>query len=153
MAAFVLERVIAAPPSAVFAASLDPGLHVRSMARYGETMVEAPAGGAFTEGSTVTWRARHFGIPFRLRPVVFDIDPPHGFSDRQLSGPFGDFLHEHVFEEHPRGTLMRDTITFRSPFGPIGPIVDRLFMREYMRRLISERNDLLAFEIEATPPE
>ncbi|WP_341941196.1 SRPBCC family protein [Microbacterium sp. LWH10-1.2] len=153
MAAFVLERVIAAPPSAVFAASLDPGLHVRSMARYGETMVEAPAGGAFTEGSTVTWRARHFGIPFRLRSVVFDIDPPHGFSDRQLSGPFRDFLHEHVFEEHPRGTLMRDTITFRSPFGPIGRIVDRLFMREYMRRLISERNDLPASEIEATPPE
>lgn len=148
MAQFVLERVIAAPRADVFAASLDPGLHVRSMARYGETMVEAPVGGIFREGSTVTWRAKHFGIPFRLRSVVFDIDPPHRFCDRQISGPFGAFLHEHVFEEHPQGTLMRDTVTFRSPLGPIGRLVDAVFMREYMRRIIDERNAVLAAELE-----
>lgn len=148
MAEFVLERVITAKPEAVFSASLDPALHVRSMARHGETMVEAPAGGSFSEGSTVTWRARHFGIPFRLRSVVFDIDAPHGFRDRQIAGPFGSFLHVHEFAAHPQGTLMRDTITFRSPLGPIGRLVDRLFMREYMRRLISERNDVLAAEVE-----
>lgn len=80
MATFTLETVIAAPPEAVFAASLDPDLHVRTMAQYGETMIEAPAGGRFTEGSTVTWRARHFGIPFRLRTMVFDIDPARTLS-------------------------------------------------------------------------
>lgn len=148
MTRFVLETVIAAPPARVFAAALDPALHVRTMKRYGETMVEAPAGGVFTEGSTVTWRARHFGIPFRLRSVVFDIDPPHGFSDRQISGPFGAFLHEHAFDEHPSGTLMRDTITFRSPFGPLGRLVDRLVLGAYMRRLIAERNAIIAAEIE-----
>jgi ligand-binding SRPBCC domain-containing protein len=148
MARFVLETVLAAPPATVFAASLDPELHVRSMARHGEIMVEAPAGGRFAEGSTVTWQARHFGIPFRLRSVVFDIDPPRGFSDRQVTGPFGAFLHEHVFEEHPLGTLMRDTITFRSPFGPLGRAVDALFMREYLRRLIMQRNATLVAEIE-----
>lgn len=148
MAEFVLETVIAAAPEAVFAASLDPGLHVRSMAQYGETMIEAPEGGVFREGSTVTWRARHFGIPFRLRSLVFDIDRPRRFCDRQISGPFGDFLHEHVFEEHPQGTLMRDTITFRSPLGLLGRMVDRLFMREYMRRIIAERNAVLTQELE-----
>lgn len=148
MARFVLETVIAAPPEAVFAASLDPALHVRSMEQYGETMIEAPAGGTFTEGSTVTWRARHFGIPFRLRSVVFDIEAPHRFCDRQIAGPFGAFLHEHDFAAHARGTLMRDTITFHSPFGPIGRLVDRLILRAYMQRLIAERNAILAAEIE-----
>lgn len=147
MAQFVLETVIAAPVEAVFAASLDPELHVRSMAAHGETMVEAPAGGVFTEGSTVTWRARHFGIPFRLRSVVFSIDAPHGFRDRQISGPFAAFLHVHTFAEHPRGTLMRDVVTFRSPFGPIGRVVDRLFMRTYMRGVIDERNRTLVAEL------
>lgn len=148
MARFVLERVIAAPPADVFAAALDPELHVRSMARHGETMVEAPAGGAFSDGSTVTWRARHFGIPFRLRSLVFDIDRPRGFRDRQITGPFGAFLHVHEFEEHPQGTLMRDTITFHSPFGPLGRLVDRLVMRTYLQRLIEERNDTITAEIE-----
>ncbi len=152
MALFELETVIDARPADVFAASLDPGLHVRSMARHGETMIEAPTGGAFTEGSTVTWRARHFGIPFRLRSLVFDIDAPRRFCDRQISGPFASFLHEHEFEEHPRGTLMRDRITFRSPLGPLGAVVDRLFLREYMRRLIAERNRTLVAEVEASSP-
>jgi ligand-binding SRPBCC domain-containing protein len=149
MAQFVLETVIAAAPPAVFAASLDPELHVRSMAKHGETMVERPAGGVFTEGATVTWRARHFGIPFRLRSQVLDIDPPRGFRDRQIAGPFGSFEHVHTFAEHPRGTLMRDVITFRSPFGPLGRLVDRLFLREYLRRLIAARNRTLVAELEA----
>ncbi|WP_426187980.1 SRPBCC family protein [Microbacterium sp. TWP3-1-2b2] len=148
MAQFTLERVIRMTPAEVFSASIDPALHVESMARYGEIMVEGPAGGVFTEGSTVTWRARHFGLPFHLTSTVFDIDPPHRFRDRQTKGPFAEFQHEHVFDEHPQGTLMRDTITFRSPLGPIGTIVDRLFMRAYMRRLIDERNAVLQAYLE-----
>lgn len=148
MARFELETVIAAAPGDVFAASLDPELHVKSMARYGETMIEAPTGGVFAEGSTATWRARHFGIPFRLRSVVFDVDPPRGFSDRQIAGPFRDFLHEHRFEKHPAGTLMRDTVTFHSPLGPLGQLVDAMFLRAYMRRLIQERNAILLAEFE-----
>lgn len=149
MARFILERVINATPAEVFAAAIDPALHVESMARYGETMVRGPEGGTFTEGSTVTWRARHFGVPFHLTSIVFDIDPPRLFRDRQTRGPFAEFHHEHVFEEHPEGTLMRDTITFRSPFGPIGTLVDRLFMREYLRRLIDERGAVLQASLEA----
>ncbi|WP_194420686.1 SRPBCC family protein [Microbacterium abyssi] len=148
MPEFTLERVIRAAPAEVFAASIDPALHVESMARYGETMVDGPEGGVFTEGSTVTWRARHFGITFRLTSMVFSIDPPYRFSDRQIRGPFGAFHHDHVFLEHPDGTLMRDTITFHSPFGPLGALVDRLFMREYLRRLIEERNRVMAVSVE-----
>lgn len=150
MAQFVLERVIRATPEQVFAASLDPALHVRSMAAHGETMEQGPTGGVFTEGSTVTWRARHFGVPFRLSTVVYDIDAPRRFCDRQTAGPFRDFQHEHVFEPHRQGTLMRDTVTFRSPFGVIGTLVDRLFLRAYMSRLIARRNAVLAAEAEAS---
>jgi ligand-binding SRPBCC domain-containing protein len=148
VARFVLETIIAAEPQDVFAASLDPELHVRSMARHRETMIEAPVGGVFREGSTVTWRARHFGVPFRLRSVVFDVDPPRSFSDRQIAGPFRAFLHEHRFEQHPVGTLMRDTVTFQSPLGPIGRLVDTVFLRAYMQRLIAERNAIIAAEVE-----
>lgn len=148
MAEFVLERVIPAPPEAVFAASLDPALHVESMARFGETMLQGPPDGVFAEGSTVTWRARHFGVPFHLTTLVYGIEVPKRFCDRQVKGPFGDFHHEHEFLEHPDGTLMRDTVTFHSPFGPIGALVDRVVMREYMRRLISERNEIMAGAVE-----
>lgn len=148
MPEFTLERVIRATPAEVYAASLDPRLHVASMARHAERMVQGPEGDTFTEGSTVTWSARHFGIRVRLTSIVFDLDPPHRFCDRQLRGPFGSFFHEHVFLPHPEGTLMRDTITYRSPFGPLGRLADQLFLHSYMRRLIAERNETLARELE-----
>lgn len=149
MTEFTLERIVRATPDEVYAASLDPRMHLISMARHDERMLEGPTEGVFTEGSTVTWVARHFGIRFRLTSVVYDLDPPHRFRDRQLRGPFHSYCHEHVFLPHPEGTLMHDTVKFRSPAGPLGRIVDRLFLGSYMRRLIEERNDALTLSLES----
>ena len=43
---------------------------------------------------------------------------------------------------------MRDTIVFRSPFGPLGRVVDALVLGRYMERLIAERNTALIAAIE-----
>jgi len=152
MGSFVLERTIAAPVERVFALSLDVGVHVDSMAAHDERIADGVRAGRMAEGDTVTWDARHFGIRFRMTSLVFDVDAPHAFSDRQIRGPFAGFRHRHTFEpvsgtpEESGGhaTLMRDEIVFRSPFGPIGRIVDALVMRRHLVRLIEQRNDTLA---------
>lgn len=43
---------------------------------------------------------------------------------------------------------MVDEIVFRSPFGPIGALVDRVVMTAYLRRLISGRGAALKAEAE-----
>ncbi|WP_424937164.1 MULTISPECIES: SRPBCC family protein [Bacteria] len=145
MPSFVLERPIGAPPERLFALSLDVGLHTDSMARHGERVVAGPASGRLGEGDTITWSARHFGIRFRMTSLVHDVDEPHAFSDRQVAGPFAEFRHRHEFVPCTDGTLMRDEITFRSPFGSLGRIVDATIMRRHLVALIEARND----EIEA----
>lgn len=145
MPSFVLERPIAAPPARLFALSLDIGLHIDSMARHGERVVAGPASGRLGEGDTITWSARHFGVRFRMTSLVHDVDEPHGFSDRQVAGPFAEFRHRHEFAPYAGGTLMRDEIAFRSPFGLLGRIVDATVMRRHLVALIEARND----EIEA----
>lgn len=154
MGSFVLERTIAAPIERVFALSLDVGVHVDSMVAHDERIADGVRSGRMTEGDTVTWDARHFGIRFRMTSLVFDVDAPHAFSDRQIRGPFAEFRHRHTFEPAPapgnpersgeRATLMRDEIVFRSPFGLIGRVVDALVMRRHLVRLIEQRNDTLA---------
>ncbi|MBS1697521.1 MAG: SRPBCC family protein [Actinobacteria bacterium] len=154
MGSFVLERTIAAPVERVFALSLDVDVHVDSMAAHDERIADGVHAGRMAEGDTVTWDARHFGIRFRMTSLVFDVDEPHTFSDRRIRGPFAEFRHRHTFEPasasaspagpRGRGTLMRDEIVFRSPFGPIGRIVDALVMRRHLIRLIQQRNDTLA---------
>ncbi|MFD5226244.1 SRPBCC family protein [Microbacterium sp. NPDC058342] len=144
MASFVLERHVPAPPERVFDASLDVGLHLASQSTRGERVVGGPAHGMLKEGDRVTWSARHFGLRLRMTSLVFDVDRPHRFRDRQTAGPFGAFLHTHEFLADGDGTRMRDTIEFRSPLGPLGRLVDAAVMRRHLIAVISERNDAIS---------
>jgi len=144
MASFVLERMIPAPAEAVFDLSLDVGLHLESQSSRGERAVGRTTAGMLGEGDQVTWSARHFGIRFRMTSIVFDVDRPRRFRDRQTKGPFGSFLHTHEFSDAEGGTLMRDTIEFHSPFGPLGRLVDAAVMRRHLIAVITERNDAIS---------
>lgn len=141
MPSFTLERVIPASPQDVFDASLDVGLHVRSQGSHRERVVAGPVSGTLGEGDRITWSARHFGIRFRLTSIVYDVERPHRFRDRQIRGPFASFVHTHEFTPDAGGTLMRDTVEFRSPFGVLGRIVDAAVMRRHLISVISERNE------------
>ncbi|MFD5215327.1 SRPBCC family protein [Microbacterium sp. NPDC058345] len=144
MSSFVLERLIPASPGEVFDASLDVELHVRSQGSRRERVVAGPTSGMLRDGDGITWSARHFGIRFRLASVVYDVDRPRRFRDRQTRGPFSSFVHTHEFLSDAEGTRMRDTIEFRSPFGPLGRIVDAAVMRRHLIGVISERNDAIS---------
>jgi len=43
--------------------------------------------------------------------------------DEQESGPFASFVHEHVFEDAPRGrSVVVDRIDYQIPFGKVGEL-------------------------------
>jgi ligand-binding SRPBCC domain-containing protein len=136
-----------APPERVFALSLDVDAHVRSMASTGERAVDGTTSGTIGLGETVTWRARHFGIVWRMTSRVTALEAPHRFVDEQVRGPFARFHHEHRFEPSARGTRMVDEITFRAPLGPLGLVAERLALARYLPHLIRERNASLAAEL------
>lgn len=45
-------------------------------------------------GDTVTWRARHFGIAFRITSAITEYQYPSRFVDEQLHGPFRRWWHD-----------------------------------------------------------
>lgn len=65
------------------------------------------------------------------------------------SGPFKRFRHVHTFETIEGGTRMIDDIDFDAPVGPIGRLVDRLILGDYLERLIQQRNQELKAEAES----
>lgn len=110
-------------------------------------MVRGPRGDRFAEGDTVTWAARHGGIPFRMTSWVRSIDEPRSFVDEQVRGPFARFHHQHFFapaDDNPQHTLMIDVISYRAPFGPLGLLVERVVLDRHLRGLIRTRNEELA---------
>lgn len=118
--------------------------HTASQAGHSEEAVTGVTSGLIESGQEVTWRARHFGVPFTLTSKIIEFDPPHRFVDQQTHGPFTSFHHEHLFEATPGGSVMIDRITFSAPFGPIGRLVEKVVLTAYLRRLIEERGAFLA---------
>ncbi|NNF56201.1 MAG: SRPBCC family protein [Acidimicrobiales bacterium] len=143
-----METFIAAPVAAVFEASLDVDAHVASMADSGEEAVGGVTSGTMGLGETVTWRAKHFGITWRMTSKITEMDRPRRFVDEQLRGPFHKFWHEHLFEAEDGGTRMVDRIEFDAPFGILGDLTERVILGSYLEKLIAERNEFLRENLE-----
>ena len=145
-----LETVIAAPIGDCFELSLSVDAHTASMSASGENAVSGVTSGVMGPGDTVTWRARHFGIVFRMTSAITEYDYPARFVDEQQRGPFRRWWHEHTFTTvSDGGTRMTDLVEFQSPFGPVGTAADYLVLHHYMSRLLRRRNTWLKASLEA----
>ena len=128
-----LETAIAADRRTVYDLSLDVDVHMASTAPSNERAVLGITHGRMELHDEVTWRARHFGIPWRMRSRITAAEPPAGFTDEMQAGPFRYWRHVHRFEATPEGTLMVDDVDFAAPL----PVP---FLHGYMVRLLQARN-------------
>ena len=138
-----LETQIHAPVERCFDLARDLDLHRETMSHTGEKAVGGITSGLIGPGQAVTWEATHFGVRQRLTSRITDFDSPHRFVDEMTEGAFQSLHHLHEFEDTTSGTMMRDTMTYVSPLGPLGKIADALFLERYMRGLLTARNALL----------
>jgi ligand-binding SRPBCC domain-containing protein len=92
-------------------------------------------------GALIEYRLRLHGVPIRWRTTIAVWDPPHRFVDVQLSGPYKLWHHTHDFEPAPdgQGTLMRDTVRYALPLGPLGEIAHRLLVKRDLERIFDFR--------------
>ena len=139
----VVETLIRAPIERCFDLARSVDAHVATQEERAETAVAGRLTGLMELGETVTWRARHLGVTQHLTSTIVSLDRPRAFRDSMVTGAFARFDHDHFFEAREGGTLMRDVFDFASPFGPIGWIVDRLFLGRYMRRFLVARAEVL----------
>ncbi|MEM9656341.1 MAG: SRPBCC family protein [Actinomycetota bacterium] len=145
---FECEERIAAPVETVFDLSLDIDVHVASMADSGERAIGGVTSGLIGLGENVTWRAKHFGVPFTMTSRITEFDRPARFVDEQQRGPFRRFRHEHLFEPVDGSTLMTDRISFDAPLWVLGDVVELAVLGRYLEKLIRERNKFLKAEAE-----
>jgi ligand-binding SRPBCC domain-containing protein len=141
---FVIDTVLRCPVEAAFEAGLDIDLHVTSMAASGERAIGGVTAGRIGLGESVTWQARHFGIPWRMTSTITAYERPVRFVDEQARGPFRRWHHEHLFRAEGEGTRMTDVVDFEAPAGPLGRLVAVTVLRPYLKRLIVRRNETLA---------
>jgi len=135
--------VLPVPPERAFDLALDIDAHQAAFHESAERAIDGTTTGVIGLDEFVTWRARHFGLMWTMTSRITEWDRPRRFVDEQQRGPFASFRHEHTFEPHADGTLMRDHVAFRAPLGPLGRIAEVLVLERYLRRLIRIRNEFL----------
>ena len=140
MSVIILDTKINAPAETCFDLMRDIRLHTETTSRTNEKAIAGVTEGMIGLGQTVTFEGTHFGIRQRLTVRVVEFDRPRLFVDEMIEGRFKAFRHVHEFTEQGGGTLMRDTLTWTTPFGFLGKVVDKLLLEHHLKQFVSTRN-------------
>jgi ligand-binding SRPBCC domain-containing protein len=135
-----LETFIRAPRELCFDLARSVDVHMASTSYTGERAVAGVTSGMMNLGDEVTWEAVHFGVRQRLTSRITAMERPRLFVDEMQRGAFKRWHHTHTFESRDGGTLMIDMADYASPLGLLGHLADRLFLENYMTRLLLVRN-------------
>ncbi len=65
------------------------------------------------------------------------------FVDEQIIGPYTMWHHEHFFEITENGVLMKDIVTYKLPFGFIGDLMHRCFIKRQLNSIFDYRFKLM----------
>jgi ligand-binding SRPBCC domain-containing protein len=102
---------------------------------------------AVGRGSLIEYRIRWRWVPLFWRTEISVWEPPLRFVDRQVKGPYRQWVHEHVFEEKDGGTLCRDRVDYALPGWVIEPLLHRLLVGPDIARIFEfRRRQLLELE-------
>ncbi len=122
-----------------------------------EVVQEPPA---IENGALVKLRVKAGPAWTRWTVEHFDCRRGHGFSDRQLEGPFADWTHNHIFNNLGDGRCeLVDQIDYKLPLGFLGRLVGGGFVRRKLERTFVYRHVLNKMDLErmhtepATPVE
>jgi len=138
-----LETKIKAVKAVVFDLARNIDLHQISAKQTKEKAIAGKISGLIELNESVTWRAKYFGVYHTLSVKITKYNKPHHFTDEMISGIFKSFIHEHHFKEEAGITIMIDVFDYKAPLGFIGSIIDILFLKRYMTKFLSKRNQVI----------
>lgn len=90
------------------------------------------------EGASIDYRLRLFGVPLYWQARITHWQPPVGFVDEQIRGPYRLWRHAHRFHEDGGATIIEDAVHYRLPFAPFGDIFHPL-VRLQLKRIFRFR--------------
>lgn len=99
---------------------------------------------AIQEGTLIDYKLSLHGIPMKWKSLIENWEPGKKFVDRQIQGPYKLWHHTHEFEDFAGGTLVRDRVLYKLPFGRIGELVSGPIVRADVQKIFSHRKKVIA---------
>ncbi|MBT7610083.1 MAG: TIGR01777 family protein [Bacteriovoracaceae bacterium] len=92
------------------------------------------------EGTLIDYKLSLHGIPMKWQSKISHHIKLKSFVDEQIKGPYSKWVHTHDFIPFKGGTLMRDEIVYKIPFGFIGNLFTGVFVKQELRKIFNYRN-------------
>lgn len=91
-------------------------------------------------GAEVRYRIHLNGVPVSWTSRIAEWDPPHGFADIQVKGPYHRWTHTHMFDADGESrTIIRDRVEYEVPLGPLGEVARLLFVDRQLKAIFDFR--------------
>ncbi|WP_025743994.1 SRPBCC family protein [Aquimarina pacifica] len=150
MARIYLKTKIYAPVAKVFDLSRSIDFHVQSAQKTKEKAIAGRTSGLIKLNETVTWRGKHFGFYLTHQSKITRFDALNHFTDEMIQGHFKSFKHQHNFYKMSTYIEMVDIIDYRLPCGFLGKIFDFIFLRKYLTKFLTSRNEFIKSHAEVS---
>jgi ligand-binding SRPBCC domain-containing protein len=138
------EQQLPAPPAEVFPFFADAGNLEAITPDWLRFRITTPRPIAVGAGTLIEYRLRLHGLPVSWLTRIEAWEPNARFVDAQLRGPYELWHHTHEFEARDGGTLMRDTVRYALPFGPLGAAAHRAFVARDLAAIFDHRAERVA---------
>lgn len=101
-------------------------------------------GEAMYPGQIITYTLTPLlGIRVKWMTEITHVVENHYFIDEQRFGPYKLWHHRHTFVVTPTGTDMHDEVNYVLPFGILGRIAHRLFVRKRIEEIFAYRRKVV----------
>jgi len=91
------------------------------------------------KGAEFKLQIRRMGLRLTWTARIAEYEPPFFFVDEQASGPFAYWRHRHEFRPTEYGAMISDRVEYALPFGAVGRLAHRLFVRHQLEELFDYR--------------
>ncbi len=95
-------------------------------------------------GQIITYKVKPvLNIPMPWMTEISHVSYQEYFVDEQRFGPYALWHHKHFFKEIEGGVEMVDKVDYKLPFGFLGVIAHRLFVKKKLQSIFDYRKQVL----------
>jgi len=92
-----------------------------------------------------------FGIRLRWMTEITHVKEKEYFVDEQRFGPYALWHHQHHFKPVEGGIMMTDIVNYAIPYGFLGRIANRLFVKKRLKEVFNFREEVIGRLFGAKP--
>lgn len=94
-------------------------------------------------GTLINYQLKIHGIPAKWQTEIKEYKDNNYFIDIQKKGPYEKWEHTHSFFTVKEGTLMKDEVIYRLPFGSLGRLFAGHFVKNDVNKIFTYRNETI----------